>query len=55
MFLLYSDVEAPDSVPFKDSMYNENDAVVDAQGMVLPAGYDLRHHHCPNGRCLRLV
>ena len=39
--LLYSDVEAPDSVPFKDSTYNMDDAVVDAEGMVLEAGYEL--------------
>ena len=54
MFLLYSDVEAPDSVPFKDSTYNTGDNVVDAQGMVLPAGYGLGADY-PNGRCLRLV
>ena len=39
--LLYSDVEAPDSVPFKDSTYNMDDDVVDAKGMVLEAGYVL--------------
>ena len=38
---LYSDVEAPTSVPFKDSVYNPGDAVVNAEGMVLSAGFDL--------------
>ncbi|MCY4497332.1 MAG: hypothetical protein OXC14_08610 [Rhodospirillaceae bacterium] len=39
--VLYSDVEAPKSTPFKDSTYNSDDSVVDAQGKVLPPGFDL--------------
>ena len=38
---VYSDVEAPTSIPFKDSMYNQEDPVVNEQGMVDPEGYDL--------------
>ena len=41
MIQIYSDVEAPTSVPFKDSEYNTDDAVVNAEGMVLPAGLAL--------------
>ena len=41
MIQIYSDVEAPTSVPFKDSEYNTNNAVVNAEGMVLPAGLAL--------------
>ena len=39
--VLYSDVEAPNPIPFKDSKFDPSDGVVSAQGKVLPAGYDL--------------
>ena len=39
--VLYSDVEAPKSTPFKDSTFNSGNGVVDAQGKVLPAGFEL--------------
>ncbi len=41
MVEVYSDVEAPTSVPFKDSIYNDDNAVVNAEGMVLPGGFEL--------------
>ena len=42
MVEVYSDVEAPTSVPFKDSIYNPNDSVVDAEGdVVAPGGFVL--------------